>query len=207
MGQKINPNGFRLIYKKTCSIWFETFTNYAYLVKKDNQILTILKKKVEEFAINKIKIKRDLVNNKLVIILHTKYPEDITLKHYITSFQSTNKTLFFKTNELFFIKLFKIENPIAKINLIAFIISEQIKERISFERIVQILMIKIEPLNLKGIKIQISGRLNGIEKAKTDWYKKGSIPLNTLFEKIEYTYKNISTKYGSIGLKIWIVLK
>lgn len=205
MGQKINPNVFRLIYKKKCSIWFENFKNYSYFLKKDNQILTFLKLKIEEFAINKIKIKRETIHKRVMIHIHTQYPALIYKNKSILKTLTLNQKSYLKSNELVLIKIFKIQNFNTKINLLTFIISKQIQARITFPRIIQVILSKTKDINLKGLKIQISGRLNGIEKAKTEWYKQGSIPLNTLMTKIEYTSKNIITKYGSIGIKIWLV--
>lgn len=197
MGQKINPIGFRLNTQKRCSIWYENFKAYSFALKEDNQILTFFKNKMDKWAINKIKIKREL-NTKIVIIhIHTKYP------HLILNYKNLKVALQIKHKMV--IKSFTIENSITKINLLALIIAEQIQERISFQRIIQIILLKLETSTFRGIKIQISGRLNGIEKAKTEWYRKGSIPLNTLVAKIEYTQKTVITKYGSIGLKIWLI--
>lgn len=197
MGQKINPIGFRLKTQQRCSIWYENFKAYSFALKEDNQILTFFKNKMDKWAINKIKIKRE-VNRKIVTIhIHTKYP------HLILN--SKNLKVILQIKQKILLKLFKIENSLTKINLLALIIADQIQERISFQRIMQIILLKLENTTFRGIKIQISGRLNGIEKAKTEWYRKGSIPLNTIVAQIEYTQKTVITKYGSIGLKIWLI--
>lgn len=197
MGQKINPTGFRLTTKKNCSSWFTIFKNYSYLLKQDNHLLSLFKQKSEEFGINKIRIKRNTQSSAVTIHVHTVYPHLVLNKFYQKFIRVTNQKILFK--------IFQIETLINKINLLATFISEQIRARIAFQRIIQILLSKIENTSFQGIKIQIAGRLSGIEKAKTEWYRNGKIPLNTLTAKIDYTQKTIATKYGSIGLKLWLI--
>ncbi len=196
MGQKVNPNGFRLNFKKTFITWYEIQQKYSCLLNKNYKILIFFEKKKNEFAINKIKINQNIENKIININIHTPYPQLIKASIY--------KQLQIKVKEKLFIKLFKIHNPIKKINFLSEIIADQIKERITFQRIIQIILQKLEKITFKGIKIQIAGRLNGIEKAKTEWFKKGQIPLNTISAQIEYVQKTVLTKFGTIGIKIWL---
>ena len=198
MGQKINPNGFRLPSKKTVSLWYMPIKKYAYYVKQDNIALRFFNTKIEAFGINKLRIKQTLNKNVVIIHIHTQYPNLLlnlpTLINYTPYKQKP-----------IILKIFKLEEDTANINVLASLISEQIRERISFQRIVQIVLLKLEKTFYKGLKIQLSGRLNGIEKAKTEWYKEGRLPLNTVQANIQYTQKTIKTKYGSIGLKLWLL--
>lgn len=94
MGQKINPLGFRLNKIKNCSLWFESFNQYSFLLKNDNQLLTILKTKIEEFGINKIRIKRNLTRTALVIHVHTQYPHLLLSKTEINFIRYKNQKNF-----------------------------------------------------------------------------------------------------------------
>lgn len=205
MGQKVNPIGFRLSIKnQTNSVWFENFKSYSLFIKEEVLICEYFT--TQNLNINKIKFKRNLVNFFLIIYIYTLFPYLIEKKLYLQNISKKFLRLL-KSKYIISINFIKILNPFTKANLLANAISQQIKNRVSFNRILQLFVLKKNLIKIFGIKIQISGRINGREKAKTEWYKKGCIPLQTLLANIEYSQKVVPTKYGSIGIKLWLFKK
>jgi small subunit ribosomal protein S3 len=109
-----------------------------------------------------------------------------------------------KTQKNYFITIKFIKNPFEDANLIAKYIAEQLESRVPFRRAIKTTIKKVQRTQIKGIKIQVSGRLNGIEIARSEWKKDGRIPLHTLSAKIDYTHQYAQTIYGIIGIKIWL---
>nr|YP_010117081.1 ribosomal protein S3 [Pteridomonas danica]QPM99310.1 ribosomal protein S3 [Pteridomonas danica] len=207
MGQKVNPLGFRLSTKKyNNKIWFKNFTEYSFFIKEETLIYKYLKEKNKILNINKIKFKRNTIKKILIIFIYSIFPFLIENKNYLKRL-NTYLLKFLKTKTIILIKNIKVKSPFTKANLLANAIAQQIKNRVSFQRILQIFIIKKNLEKILGIKIQLAGRLNGAEKAKTEWYRKGRIPLQTLFANIEYSQQMVKTKYGIIGIKIWLFKK
>jgi small subunit ribosomal protein S3 len=208
MGQKVNPVGFRLIInKKISSVWYENFKKYASFVQDEELIRNFLFKTLKNKNIVKIKIKRNQIQNLISINIYSLKP-----KRYFESLLFLKKLyseiyLIFNKQKNIKINFFKVFFPYVKINLIINFIEQQIKNRIAFARITRQILNELPKDLIKGIKIQLSGRLEGIEKAKTEWYQEGQIPLQSLMFNIEYLQKSVFTKFGVVGIKLWILKK
>jgi small subunit ribosomal protein S3 len=112
-----------------------------------------------------------------------------------------------KTNKSYLVDIKFIRNPFEDATLIAKFIGEQLKKRVPFRRAVKQAIKKVQLTSIKGIKIEVSGRLNGIEIARSEWKREGKIPLHTLRAKIDYTHQKAETIYGVIGIKVWLFIK
>ncbi len=222
MGQKINPLGFRLgITTYSRSEWFSNHREYSQLLFEDWFLRKQLLNNYQEAGITDIKINRKL--NQIQLEIKTARPgvflgkdgsrlEEIRkkLENYVQSFRKKN-FYFYKTNSPFLdgkpefvIHIIKLANPDIDANFIADFLVEQIQKRIPFRKAMKLALQKVQKNNVKGIKIQVSGRLNGAEIARSEWIREGRVPLQTLRAKIDYSYKTAKTIYGIIGIKIWI---
>jgi small subunit ribosomal protein S3 len=222
MGQKINPLGFRLgITKHSSSEWYANNREYSQLLFED----LFLRKKIidtyREAGITEIKIQRKL--NQIQFEIQTSRPgvflgkdttrlEDIRkrLENHLQSFRKKN-SYHYKQNSLFLqekpeisIHIIKLANPDTNANFIADFLVEQLQKRIPFRKVMKLALQRVQKTNVKGIKIQVSGRLNGAEIARSEWIREGRVPLQTLRANIDYSYKTAKTIYGIIGIKIWI---
>jgi small subunit ribosomal protein S3 len=242
MGQKVNPNLFRLYLNNNyLSNWYANKKLYSNFLKEDDYIrynidnflknliiisniyiyrilnkyiyikLDILYPKIYDIyniLLNYLKINLNNFNNKILIYLN-KLNKNIKILFNFFFKNKIKKLIFLfqqKTNKKIFIKLNFIKNPYYNVNLITKIILEQIKKRISYRRILNQIINKIENFNIRGIKIQISGRLDGIEIARSEWKKYGIMPLQTLSNNIIYNSNYIKTNYGIIGVKTWLYI-
>nr|YP_009695311.1 30S ribosomal protein S3 [Nitzschia alba]QEI59570.1 30S ribosomal protein S3 [Nitzschia alba] len=205
MGQKIHPIGFRLgIIKNHRSIWYTNFNKYAKILQEDTFIRNYILKNLK-IDVSDIAVLRNIVNNKIHLLIKTKNPgsfvgySGINLKKLVTYIK---KTLFL--NFQIHIKVIEIIDYYSDAKSIANIITEQLEKRIFFKRVVSEISKQIKKSNIKGFKIQISGRLGGAEKAKIYWVHHGQVPLHTLRANIDYATAIAHTKYGVLGIKIWI---
>jgi len=173
--------------------------------------LDILYPKVYEIysiLLNYLKLNLTNLNNKILVYLN-KLNKNIKILFNFFIKNTIKKLIFLlqkKINKKIFIKLNFIRNPYYNVNLITKIILDQIKKRISYRRILNQIINKIENFNIKGIKIQISGRLDGIEIARSEWKKYGIMPLQTLNSNIIYNSNYVKTNYGIIGVKTWLYI-
>lgn len=222
MGQKINPLGFRLgITQKYQSYWFIKENEYSQLLIED----FFLRKKIntifQEAGIIQIEIERKL--NQIQIEIKTARPTiiigkdgkkletlKINLEKFLKNYRNKNFYFYKKTFPVGFEKpqitlhVVKISDPDKEANFIAEFIVEQLQKRIPFRRAMKQAIQRAQKASVKGIKIQVSGRLNGAEIARSEWIREGRVPLQTLKAKIDYSYKTAKTIYGIIGIKIWI---
>lgn len=111
-----------------------------------------------------------------------------------------------KTKKTCYIKFVFIRNQFEDANLISKFVATQLEKRVPFRRVVKQVIKKVQTTNIKGLKIEVSGRLNGIEIARSEWKREGKIPLHTLRAKIDYTHYEAETIYGIIGIKVWLLL-
>jgi small subunit ribosomal protein S3 len=107
----------------------------------------------------------------------------------------------------YYINIQFIKNPFEDATLIAKFIAEQLEKRTPFRRAIKLTIKKVQRTELKGVKVQVSGRLNGIEIARSEWKRDGRVPLHTLNAKIDYSYQRAETIYGTIGVKVWLFVK
>lgn len=206
MGQKVHPLGFRLIStQKHRSIWFAKFNNYKNLILEDSLIRNFLETKNRKAGITKIEIKRNSFTNKIKVIIYSGKPglfigtSGIGLKVVY----ATLKRLI-NGNRNLIIDIVKIKKPNAEANLIGDSIVDQLEKRVAFRRVIQNAIKRANSTKILGIKIQISGRLNGTDMARSEWVREGRVPLQTLRANIDYTEKRAKTIYGVLGIKVWL---
>ena len=202
MGQKINPNGFRLsVTKNWTSRWYAGNTNFASMLQEDIDVRNYLKKKLKNASVSKVIIERPAKNAKITIfssrpgVVIGKKGEDIEV---------LRKELQKRMGVPVHVNIEEIRKPEIDAQLIADSITQQLEKRIMFRRAMKRAMQNAMRLGAQGIKIMSSGRLNGIEIARTEWYREGRVPLHTLRADIDYGFGEAETTYGIIGIKVWV---
>ena len=202
MGQKINPTGFRLaINKNWSSRWYSNSKNFAVLLNNDIKVREFLNKKLVNAAVSRILIERPAKNAKITIfsarpgIVIGKKGEDIE------SLRSSIQGLMGIPVQL---NIEEVRKPEIDATLVAQSIAQQLEKRVMFRRAMKRAMQNAMRLGAKGIKIMSSGRLNGIEIARSEWYREGRVPLHTLRADVDYGTARAQTQYGIIGIKVWI---
>ena len=201
MGQKTNPIGFRLgVINTWDSTWYDE-KGFAAKLKEDSVIRAYLKKRLEKAGIANINIERTL--KKITLNIHTSRPGFVIGKSgkEITQLESEIKKI---TNKDVKINVIEIKKPELSAQLVAENIAQQIANRVSFRRAMKTSITSTMRMNAEGIKIMCSGRLGGAEIARTEQYKEGRVPLQTLRADIDYASVTSHTVYGAIGVKVWI---
>jgi small subunit ribosomal protein S3 len=202
MGQKIHPIGFRLgVQKNWTSRWYANSKSFPSMLSSDIKVREFLKKKLSHAAVSKIVIERPAKNAKITIysarpgIVIGKKGEDIeTLRSSLQGLMGVPVHL----------NIEEVRKPEIDATLIAESIAQQLEKRVMFRRAMKRAMQNAMRLGAQGIKIMSSGRLNGIEIARTEWYREGRVPLHTLRADIDYGVAEASTTYGIIGIKVWV---
>jgi small subunit ribosomal protein S3 len=202
MGQKINPTGFRLpVTRNWTSRWFATGPAFAKMLGEDLRVREYLRKKLRSASVGRIVIERPAKNARITIysarpgVVIGKKGEDIeTLK------STLQKMLGVPVH----VNIEEIRKPELDAQLIADSITQQLEKRIMFRRAMKRAMQNAMRLGAQGIKIMSAGRLNGIEIARTEWYREGRVPLHTLRADIDYGFSEAKTTYGVIGVKVWV---
>ena len=201
MGQKVNPIGLRLgINKGWSSKWFAE-KNYGDLVHQDIKLRKFLKQKFYHAGISKIEIER--AADKAKVNIHAARP-GIVIGKKGSEIEKLKKDLDTMTGGETIINIMEVRKPEIDAQLIADSIAQQLEKRIMFRRAMKRAMQNAMRLGAQGIKIMSSGRLNGIEIARTEWYREGRVPLHTLRADIDYGLAEAKTTYGQIGVKVWI---
>jgi small subunit ribosomal protein S3 len=202
MGQKIHPTGFRLaVNKGWTSKWFSNSKGFASTLNEDIKVRDYLKKKLAHASISKIVIERPAKNARITLfssrpgVVIGKKGEDIeNLRKQLNAMMSVPVTL----------NIEEVRKPEIDSNLIAQSIATQLEKRIMFRRAMKRAMQNAMRFGAQGIKIMSSGRLNGAEIARTEWYREGRVPLHTLRADIDYGFAEANTTYGVIGIKVWV---
>ena len=204
MGQKVSPYGLRLGIKGQNKTWQSNWfaeKDFAKYLDSDNKIRTFLEKKLKDANVSNILI--DRTQEKTDVIINTAKP-GVIIGHGGDEIEKLRKELIKLTNENIQISIKEIKNPDMDAALVAENIAHQIENRVSF-RIAQKRAIRnTMKAGAKGIKTSVSGRLGGVEMARTEGYTEGNIPLHTLRADIDYALKEADTTYGKIGVKVWI---
>ena len=203
MGQKIHPIGFRLsVNKNWTSRWYSNSKSFSDLLLKDIEVRAYLKKKLTVAIVTKIVIERPAKNAKITIysarpgVVIGKKGEDIeTLRAELKKRMGLPDVA---------LNIEEVRKPEIDAQLIADSITQQLEKRIMFRRAMKRAMQNAMRLGALGIKIMSSGRLNGIEIARTEWYREGRVPLHTLRAEIDYGTSEALTTYGLIGVKVWV---
>ncbi len=201
MGQKVHPYGFRLGVNRTWrSRWFAR-KDYGSLLHEDLHLKVMLKKKFYHAGISRIEIER--AANKLTIIIFTSRPGIIVGKKG-TEIEKLKKDLQVLTGRDINLKIQEVNKPELDAQLVSEGIAQQLEKRIAFRRAMRRAVDSTLRFGAKGIKVRTSGRLNGAEIARTEWYLTGQLPLHTIRADIDYGFAEARTTYGQIGVKVWI---
>ncbi len=204
MGQKTNPLGFRLgIIKTWDSRWFVS-KNYAKFLLEDMAIKKYLKDKLYQAGISKIEIERAANKDKRVKInIHTSRP-GLVIGRKGSEVDSLKKELQVMTDKEVILNITEVKRPEIDAQLVAENVALQIERRVSFRRAMKRNVSQALKFGAKGIKVMCAGRLAGAEMARTEWYREGRVPLQTIRADIDYGFAIARTKYGVIGIKVWI---
>ena len=205
MGQKVNPVGIRLgITREWASNWYADSRTFPIYVETDFRIREFLKKKLKDASVARIHIER--AARKAHITIHTARPGVVIGKkgEDIESLRiQVAKLLKMGLNDVR-INIAEIRKPELDAQLVAEGIAQQLERRVMFRRAMKRAVTNTMRLGAKGIKVQLSGRLNGGEIARTEWTREGRVPLHTFRADIDYALSEAQTTYGVIGVKVWI---
>lgn len=206
MGQKTHPLGFRLgITQEHRSAWYSNFSQYASLLEEDDQIRTYLNKIAKTASISDIKINRNGLNDQIQLTIETGRPGALVGEDGLgieTLLKNIKK--FLPENRQITINVLEVDKVNLNASLIADLVVKQLEERIAFRRAIREAMQSAQEDQVSGIKIQVSGRLNGAEIARSEWSREGRVPLQTLRADIDYSAKEANTIYGILGIKVWL---
>ena len=202
MGQKIHPTGFRLsVSRNWASRWYANNRDFAGMLAEDIKVREYLKVKLKNAAVSRVLIERPAKSARITIfsarpgVVIGKKGEDIEL---------LKKELAKRLNVPVAVNIEEVRKPEIDAKLIADSITQQLEKRIMFRRAMKRAMQNAMRLGALGIKIMSSGRLNGIEIARCEWYREGRVPLHTLRADIDYGTSEAKTTYGVIGVKVWV---
>ena len=202
MGQKINPTGFRLaISRNWASRWYANNRDFAGMLAEDIKVREYLKAKLKNASVSRVLIERPAKNARITIfsarpgVVIGKKGEDI---------ENLKRDLSKQLGVPVAVNIEEVRKPEIDAKLIADSITQQLEKRIMFRRAMKRAMQNAMRLGALGIKIMSSGRLNGIEIARCEWYREGRVPLHTLRADIDYGTSEAQTTYGIIGVKVWV---
>jgi small subunit ribosomal protein S3 len=201
MGQKVHPYGFRLGVTKTWrSRWFAK-QDYAKLLREDLELKESLRERLKAAGVSSIEVDRP--GNKLRITIHTSRP-GIIIGRKGAEIEKLKGDLAKKTKREVFIDIQEVHKPELDSQLVSESIALQLEKRVAFRRAMRKAVDSALRFGCKGIKVRVSGRLNGAEIARTEWYLQGRLPLHTLRADIDYGFSQAYTTYGVIGVKCWV---
>jgi small subunit ribosomal protein S3 len=201
MGQKVHPYGFRLGVTKTWrSRWFAK-QDYAKLLAEDLVLKDSLRERLKAAGVSSVEVDRP--GNKLRITIHTSRP-GIIIGRKGAEIEKLKSDLAKKTKREVFIDIQEVHKPELDAQLVSESIALQLEKRVAFRRAMRKAVDSALRFGCKGIKVRVSGRLNGAEIARTEWYLQGQLPLHTLRADIDYGFSEAHTTYGVIGVKCWV---
>jgi len=206
MGQKTHPLGFRLgIVQEHQSVWYTNFNQYASILEEDDKIRTYINTIARVNSISKVHIYRNTSQNQVKLIIKTGKPGLLVgeagkgLKNLL---KNLKKLL--PSGRQLIVKISEIELVNRDAQLLANSIADELENRIPFRKATRNVLKLAQNQNINGIKIQVSGRLNGAEIARSEWIREGRVPLQTLRADIDYATAEANTIYGVLGIKIWL---
>jgi len=203
MGQKIHPIGFRLaVNRNWSSRWYANSKNFGPMLAEDVKVRAFLKKKLAHASVGRVLIERPAKDARITIfsarpgvVIGKKGEEIEALKAELRRIMGVQQV---------HVNIEEIRKPETDAQLIADSIAQQLEKRIMFRRAMKRAMQNAMRLGAQGVKIMSSGRLNGHEIARTEWYREGRVPLHTLRADIDYGFGEAKTNYGVIGVKVWV---
>jgi len=205
MGQKVHPTGFRLgISTDWTSKWYADGKNYAKLLNSDLEIRKFLKERLSQASVSRIQIDRPA--RAAFIVIHTARP-GIVIGKKGEDVEKLRKEIAFRMGlniNNVKINIEEIRKPEIDAQLVSESVAQQLERRIMFRRAMKRSVTNAMRLGALGVKINVAGRLNGAEIARSEWYREGRVPLHTLRADIDYGFAEALTTYGIIGIKTWI---
>ena len=202
MGQKVHPYGFRLgVTKNWRSRWFAT-ADYAKLLHEDLDLKKMLKDRLKSAGVSAVEVERP-GGAKLRITIHTSRP-GLIIGRKGAEIEKLKQELATKTKREVFIDIQEVHKPEMDAQLVGESIALQLEKRVAFRRAMRKAVESAQRFGCKGIKVRVSGRLNGAEIARSEWYLQGQLPLHTLRADIDYGFAQAYTTYGVIGIKVWV---
>ncbi|MBO4956329.1 MAG: 30S ribosomal protein S3 [Rickettsiales bacterium] len=205
MGQKVNPVGFRInLNNNWSSVWYDD-RNYRENLIKDLQIQNYIEKNFKNFSIARVVIER--TGEHLTVLIKTSKP-GVLIGKKGADIEKIKKHIQQNMNEKdVSIKIVEVEKPDLDAELVGQSIARQIENRAAFKRVVKKAIQNVIKYGALGVKITVSGRLNGVDIARSETYKEGSIPLHTIKANVDYAHVEALCTYGIIGIKVWIYKK
>jgi len=201
MGQKVNPNGFRTgVIRTWPSTWFAVKKKYRELFLQDALIRRYIQERIKDAGVSGIDIERA---KKVIVTIHTSKPGVIIGKQG-AAIEELRKDMERKFGGSFEVNIKEIRTPDADAYVIAEGIRGQIERRMPYRRAVKMAIEKAMQAGALGIKVRLSGRLNGAEIARDDLFREGNVPLHTLRANIQFAVQHAKTTYGTIGVKVWV---
>jgi small subunit ribosomal protein S3 len=201
MGQKVHPFGFRIGYTKTWrSRWFSKH-DYAKLLREDLELKEALMARLKSAGVSSVELDRP--GNKLRVTIFTSRP-GIIIGRKGAEIEKLKVDLAKKTGREVYIDIQEVHKPELDAQLVSVSIALQLEKRVAFRRAMRKAVDSAKRFGCKGIKVRVSGRLNGAEIARTEWYLDGRLPLHTLRADIDYGFTEARTTYGAIGVKTWV---
>ncbi|KPK08363.1 MAG: 30S ribosomal protein S3 [Betaproteobacteria bacterium SG8_39] len=203
MGQKINPIGFRLAVNRAwTSRWYANSRAFAPMLAEDIKVRSFLKKKLSHASVSRVLIERPAKDARITIfsarpgvVIGKKGEEIESLKAQLRHLMGVQQV---------HVNIEEVRKPETDAQLIADSIAQQLEKRIMFRRAMKRALQNAVRLGAQGVKIMSSGRLNGQEIARREWYREGRVPLHTLRADIDYGFSEAKTTYGVIGIKVWV---
>lgn len=203
MGQKVNPISVRLGFiKDSSSRWFARHGDFGLLLEEDVKVRKHIKKQLKQAAVSRIVI--DRVAGKVKIRIHSARPGVIIGRHGADIEKLTNELRDIVKDKEVVVDIEEVKAPAIDAQLISENIAFQLEKRIAFRRAIKRSMDQAIAAGAKGIKVSVGGRLGGAEIARTQGYKWGSVPLQTFRADIDYGFSEAHTRYGLIGVKVWV---
>ena len=202
MGQKVNPIGLRVgVEKNWRSRWFSPKKTFGALLVEDLKVRELVMKRLEGAAVSDVFIER--YANRVRVNIHTARP-GIVIGRKGADIERIRADLSAMTGKELYVEIQEVKNADTKAQLVADNIATQVARRVSFRRAMKRAIQVAMTMGVEGIKIRASGRLNGAELSRVEWYKEGKIPLHTLRANIDYGFAEARTTAGAIGIKVWI---
>lgn len=202
MGQKVHPTGIRLgITKDWTSKWYANSKDFSGFLHTDLKVREYLQKKLAQASVSRIQIERPASNARITI--HTARP-GLVIGKKGEDIERLRQTISQMMGIPVHINIEEVRKPELDATLVAQSVAQQLERRIMFRRAMKRAVGNAMRLGAQGVKINVGGRLNGAEIARSEWYREGRVPLHTLRADIDYGFEEANTTYGIIGVKVWI---
>lgn len=204
MGQKVNPIGLRIgINRDWDSRWFADKRSYAKIMHQDLALRKFILAKLAEAGVSRIEIQRNA--NQVTLNIHTSRP-GLAIGSQGAAIENLRSELEKRFHDKFNINIKEIKKPYQDAFVLAEMIGKQVEKRIPYRRACKMTIERAMESGAKGVKINMAGRLNGVEIARSEYFAAGKIPLQTFRSNIDYAYFRAVTTYGTIGIKVWVYL-